>query len=169
MGCDIHSIAEVRKDGIWTAVTAEVFPLSEWDREYFKKDCDSSPFNWRSYSVFAFLAGVRNYDCCEPLAEGRGMPEDASKEVKELEEFWKGDSHSHSYVTLQELLAFDYNKTFWNRRVTKNNNGASLAEEGEGQIISYRENLGPQFFAHLGALMALGTPDDVRVVFLFDN
>jgi len=174
MGCDIHPIAEVRKEGKWTAVTADVFPFSEWDRKYYKKDGGSAPFDWRSYSMFAFLAGVRNLDHCEPLSEPRGIPDDASEEAKELEAFWECNGHSHSYVTLQELLAFDYDKTFGNRRVTKQVgpnawSGGELAEEGEGEIVTYRENLGPHFFAHLEALKALGEPQDVRVVFLFDN
>ena len=168
MGCDIHSIAEVRENGKWTAVTKDVFPLDEWDREYYKKDGGSSPFDWRSYSMFAFLAGVRNYDRCNPLSEPRGMPNDASEEAREMEEFWLGDGHSHSYLTLKELLEFDYDQTFWNRRLMKDGNGAALAEEG-GRIVTYRENLGRQFFAHLEALSSLGGPEDVRIVFFFDN
>jgi hypothetical protein len=75
--------------------------------------------------------------------------------------------HSHSYLTLRELIEFDYDKTFWNRRITFT--GASLAKEGEGTIISYRENLGEFFFTHLEELKQLGDLDDVRIVFWFDN
>lgn len=154
MGCDIHPIAEVRKEGKWTAVTSDVFPLNEWDREYYKKDFGKTPFHWRSYSMFAFLAGVRkNYNNCEPLAEPKGMPDDASDVARELEEYWGIEGHSHSYLTLKELLEFDYDKTL----------------EGEGEIVTYREELGPLFFEHLEALKTLGDPEDVRVVFLFDN
>ena len=32
--------------------------------------------------MFAFLAGVRNYDHCEPISEPKGVPNDVSKLVK---------------------------------------------------------------------------------------
>lgn len=54
MGCDIHSFAEVRKDGKWIRVEEPVF-----DGLGDKKT--SEPFGWRSYSTFGFLADVRNY------------------------------------------------------------------------------------------------------------
>jgi hypothetical protein len=169
MGCDIHIIAEVREGGKWEANTKEVFSLDDFDKEYFKKDKGVKPFDWRSYSMFAFFAGVRNYDHCDPISEPRGIPDDASEEVKGMETFWSGDGHSHSWLSLKELLEFDYDKTFWNRRIYKNNNGAALAEEGEGRVLTYRENLSPMFFQHLEELSSLGNPEDVRIVFLFDN
>ena len=62
---------------------------------------------------------------------------------------------------------------FWNRRITKyvGNyiNGAALAEEGEGKFLTYRENLGEWFFKHLNELKELGDPENVRIVFWFDN
>ncbi len=157
MGCDIHAFAEVRskKTGKWS-------------------DDDFRPFDDRNYSLFAFLANVRNYDCCEPIAQPRGIPDDVSDYVNEEHQTWLFDGHSASHLTLRELLEFDYDKTFWNRRVDKQIGpnhwtGAGLAEEGEGQVISYRENLGENFFADLKHLATLGEPDDVRIVFWFDN
>jgi len=84
------------------------------------------------------------------------------------------DYHSKSHLTLKELTDFNYEKKFWNRRVTKQTapncfNGAALAEEGEGKTVSYRENLGQDFFDVIEALKDLGKPEDVRVVFWFDN
>jgi len=172
MGCDIHSFAERKTNGKWEKV-GEHFSLGEWEKEYYKKEKSDSPFDWRSYSMFAFLADVRNYDHCEPLSKPRGLPDDISDEVKdEYGEGW--DYHSASFLTAKELLEFDYDKTFWNRRVTKQTsenfwNGASVAEEGEGTNVTYRENLGEFFFIHLNELKELGNPDDVRIVFWFDN
>ena len=60
MGCDIHLITEIRKDGKW---------------QFVKEFPDS--MTGRNYSLFAFLAGVRNYfnfDGFEP----KGLPEDIS-------------------------------------------------------------------------------------------
>ena len=158
MGCDIHSFAERRNK-----------QTNKWEK------VGENPFDWRSYSMFAFLAGVRNYDHCEPLSEPKGLPNDISDEVKE--EYGDGDGwyyHSASFLTAKELLDFDYDKTFWNRRVTKQTssnswNGASLAEEREGKVLTYRENLGESFFTHLNELKELGEPEDIRIVFWFDN
>lgn len=167
MGCDIHSFAERKRNGKWEKV-GEHFSLGEWEKEYYKKEKNDSPFDWRSYSMFAFLAGVRNYDHCKPISEPKGLPNDISDEVKD--EYGEGfDYHSASFLTSKELLDFDYDKVFWNRRVTKNNNGASLAEEGEGTNVTYRENLGEFFFIHLKELEELGKADEVRIVFWFDN
>ncbi len=178
MGCDIHLFTEVKKEGKWEVV----------DKPY-------TPFDKRDYTVFAFLAGVRNYDHCEPLSEPKGLPDDSEElntPLSEPENYSysgydngtaytkKGkiecdaDYHSPSFLTLKELLDFDYDKTFWNRRVTKQIapnafNGAALAEEGEGKVLSYRENLGTQFFKDLEWLKELGSPEDVRIVFYFDN
>lgn len=152
MGCDIHSFAEKKnKDtGLWEKVN-DAFSLDEFDKKYLAKEKGDNPFDWRSYSVFAFLANVRNYDHCIPISEPRGIPEDICEEVRESYDMWSGDAHSASYLMLRELIEFDYDTVFWNRRVTKETspgcfNGASLAEEGEGEMISYRENLGTWFF-----------------------
>lgn len=175
MGCDIHSFAERRnkQTNKWEKVE-DAFSLDNYDKERLKKDKGENPFDWRSYSMFAFLAGVRNYDHCEPLSEPRGLPDDISDEVKQKYEYWEYDAHSASFLTAKELLDFDYDKKFWNRRVTKQTspnswNGASLAEEGEGKVLTYRENLGEWFFTHLNELKELGEPEDVRIVFWFDN
>lgn len=175
MGGDIHSFAEVKnaQTGKWEKV-GEVFPLDEYDRKACNKEFGDSPFDWRSYSMYGFLAGVRNYSHCEPLSEPKGLPDDLSPEVAKEAEEWAGDGHSHSWLTLKELLAFDYDKTFRDKRVTKQVapdfwNDAALAEEGEGAHVTYRERLGEPFFRALEVLKTLGEPENVRVVFWFDN
>lgn len=188
MGCDIHSFAEVKRKNKWEKVTDEIFP------DYGDKKTDE-PFSWRSYSMFAFLAGVRNYDHCTPLSEPKGLPKDSEflntpLESQEMRSYWTEEPvkietnfddinndwnyHSKSHLTLKELTDFDYETKFWNRRVTKQTapncfNGASLAEEGEGETVSYRENLGQGFFDVIETLKELGKPEDVRIVFWFDN
>jgi hypothetical protein len=172
MGCDIHSFAEVKRNNKWEKVN-DHFTLDDYDKKYYNKEKGENPFDWRSYSTFAFLAGVRNYDHCKPISEPKGLPYDLSEEVKQHYEYWEYNSHSASYLTAKELLEFDYDKKFWNRRVTKTEgnctNGAALAEEGEGRILTYRENLGEWFFKHLEELKTLGEPENVRIVFWFDN
>lgn len=193
MGCDIHSFAEVKRNGKWEVVK-NCFTLSDFDKKYSKTEKGDEPFENRDYSVFGFLADVRNYSHCECITGSpRGLPDDSeylnelirsdysdSKQLRsrkvDLENDY--DSHSLSYVTLAELLAFDYDKTFWNRRISRttynasggsHTNGAAIAEEGEGETITYREHLGEWFFTHIEDLKAIGEPENVRVVFWFDN
>ena len=53
----------------------------------------------RSYSWFGILAGVRDRNT-NPIAEHRGLPDDASEEAKE---YLRSDYHSHTWCTLEEL------------------------------------------------------------------
>ncbi len=186
MSCDIHSFAEVKNksNGSWEMVDTDMFSLYDsdkfyldaYDKESTKKEKNKHPFYWQDYSMFGFLAGVTNYDCCEPLSKPKGVPNDVSNEIHYE---WCEDKsvipvHSTSFLTLRELIEFDYEKTFWNRRIERQISPtdfdcAATAEEGEGKIISYKENLGEMFFIHLEELKKLGDLDDVRIVFWFDN
>jgi hypothetical protein len=139
MGCDIHPHAEVRDPttGKWTEASASFIE-------------GPNPFDWRSYSVFAFLAGVRNYSKVSGIVvEPRGLPEDSpfhesqckqeespawGRRYEPVSEAYNGDYHSHSYVTLAELLAFNYDATFTDRR----NNGSTISD---GQVTTYRDYL----------------------------
>jgi hypothetical protein len=149
MGCDIHSYVEIRNGNQWESSLNEVF-------------------DYRNYGLFGFLADVRNYSHSPVIAEPRGLPDDVSPELRAEYDEW-GDCHSTSWLTLAELLAYDYDQTFWDRRVTKGNNGAALADEGEGRHLTLREFLASSYFAQLDYLAKLGDPSTVRVVFWFDN
>lgn len=177
MGCDIHSYAEVKKEGKWEVV-GEVFPMDDFEQEFHlnyhkeKKTHKIHPFDWRSYGMFGFLADVRNYSYVPVIAEPKyGIPEDASDFVRNL---YEGDSdwHTATWLTLKQLFDFNYDQVFWDRRVTKQVatnvwDGAATAEEGEH--VTLREFLGPRFFRDLEILKSLGKPEDVRVIFWFDN
>ncbi len=144
MACDIHVIAETRtRDGEpWNAVTDEIFPGDAYDVLH-GQPYTSEPFGWRSYAVFTFFAGVRHRDIADitPISQPRGMPYDASPETrKELRWY---DYHSHSWLSLEELLTADY-------RV----------------MVNF---VGEQFDQHLNILKKLGDPHNVRIVFAFDS
>lgn len=178
MGCDIHSFLEVRKDGKWE-VAGEVFPLSgfdlEWSLSRGRGTHTSHPFNWRSYGMFGFLANVRNYSHVPCIQEPTfKIPEDVSPEIEGMREEYAGDYHSHSHLTLRQLIEYDYDQKFWDRRVTKQTGpnswtGAGLAEEREGETIVLRDFLGKHFFEQIEIMKTLGDPDEVRVIFWFDN
>lgn len=153
MGCDIHSYAEKRINGKWESV-------------------GFSPFNWRQYGMYGFLANVRNYSAVPPLAEQRGLPADISSEVREEADTWSGDAHSHSWLSTAELTAFDYDAKVEDRRVTRQVgpnawDGGQTCAPGEGETETWREFLGPEFFRDLDRLREYGL--DTRVVFWFDN
>lgn len=147
MGCDIHAYAERRgEDGNWELI--------------------QEVFDGRSYSVFAFLAGVRNYSGIVPISEPRGIPDDISSGVRAKLEPWEGDVHSKSWLSMQELLQFDYSQMMEDRRVTRNNNGGCTCEPGEGQVMTYGEYLGKYFLTELYEWRVMGAE---RIVFWFDN
>jgi hypothetical protein len=169
MGCDIHAYTEWQGgDGKWHKV-GDAFPLDDFDKEWSGKDFGDSPFNWRSYGLFGFLAGVRNYSRAPVIAEPRGLPTDMSVEIRAIwDEDWDLDGHTPSWLSRAELLAFDYDQTFEDRRVTRGNNGAALADVGEGEQTTFREFLGAGYFRDLEVLRQVEAPE-VRIVFWFDS
>jgi hypothetical protein len=159
MGCDIHSYVERKNDdGIW-----------EHEPWVATVEYEDGPFDSRNYNVFGFLADVRNYSGVTPIVEPRGFPDDASPEVRTGWKIWSEDGHTCSYLTADELLAFDYSAQLEDRRVTRGHDGGVTADPGEGKMITYREFLGPQFFQHLEVLRALNEKQSARVIFWFDN
>lgn len=143
MGTDIHTVVETKDPatGRWEMVKG------------------LHPFEWRDYSIFGFLGNVRNDSECEPLSDHRGLPEGLS-EGGQVALGYREDYHSHSWVMLKELLDFDYDKMFWDRRHD--------SDEEERQV-TYREHLLEDFFRDLDELKLLGGPEHVRVIFWFDN
>lgn len=148
MGCDIHVYCEDRKsDGKWFG----------WDGEDL--------LSHRSYAVFGFLAGVRNYSAITPISLPRGIPADASGYTRE--EWGNGAFfHSASWLTIKELLEFNYDAICEDRRVTRNGDGGCTCATGEGRLMTYREFLGIQFFVDLNQLRGDGVE---RIVFWFDS
>jgi hypothetical protein len=154
MGCDIHAHAEKRNaSGKWERLTIP------------------EPFDWRSYGLFGFLADVRNYSAVPPIAPRRGLPSDASADVRHDSEEWAGDGHSHSWLSLEEILSFNYDAAMEDRRVTRQVaanawDGGCTADPGGGEQTTFRAFLGPKYFEELDRLKAAGVE---RIVFWFDN
>ena len=139
MGCDIHMFAEVRKDGRWHKV-GPVFPnpyyRSDEPESESNRPTTDSPYVGQNYDLFAMLAGERNDWAVagiptgrgfEPISPPRGVPEDASREFGAYAEAWLGTGylcHCHSWLTLEELLAYD-----WKGKVTVI--GTDLFSEGD--------------------------------------
>jgi hypothetical protein len=150
MGCDIHTVVQRKTE------------QGRWEEISF------APFDWRSYGMFGFLANVRNYSAVPSISEPRGLPDD-------LPAYWSEEhdvgDHSFSWLSVEELLAFDYDAPFEDRRVTRQVgpnafDGGVTGHPGEGETTTFRAFLGPDFFRDLNALKALGA---TRVVFWFDS
>ena len=79
MGCDIHTIVQVKKDDSWKYVP-------ELPEE----------FRFRNYSLFALLANVRNYFNTKGF-EPKGLPDD----LGDMKFGWKSEkeNHKHFYET----------------------------------------------------------------------
>lgn len=84
MGCDIHPYVEVRQQEGWqkvhdifeNAYFREDDPLDDWNRP-----TSDRPYFGRNYTLFAILAGVRNYHEVSPIAQPRGVPPDVSSGI----------------------------------------------------------------------------------------
>lgn len=118
MGCDIHLYVETRNaNGEWVNVPAKGhMPLTDFHTKY---GYDPDWFEGRSYDTFAILANVRNGhgfagvktgDGFRPIAKPRGLPKDTSAEVRRGAVDWGIDGHSHSWLTVAEIDAYDWDQ-----------------------------------------------------------
>ena len=170
MGTYNDSIVEVYsiEEKAWQLEGSEVrFPVRECDQEFLGITVTDRPFNYQSYAIASFIAGIRNDYGIEPIAPNRGLPE-GHESVEE--EGWFGykemvthypyyitdENCTNTWVLLSELLDFDYEQTF-----------ESLRSNGENQVITFREHLGEFYFKELECLKKVGQPELVRIVFAF--
>lgn len=181
MGLYSRFVVEVRRAGQWKPNEKEIFPFSQtaWQRQAgdTRTMCEF-PLISAGRATYAFLANVQNDAQCEFLSECRGMPDDVSFEALQAvadQNLFTSDSTYGGYVefktpheilagsgvdavgswlALDELQAFDYNKTFIDRT------------DEEGETITYRDFLGDEFQVCLEAMATLGAPADVRLLFL---
>jgi hypothetical protein len=105
-----------------------------------------------NYDAFAALANVRNRSGIQPIAQPRGWPADFVASVDKEGESppwvdpYYGDLHSHSWLSLPEIYAYD-----WTGIGGYAPNGCSFAD------VCHRS------FDHLG------DPSRIRLVFCFVN
>lgn len=120
MGTDIHLTIERFDSDLqeWEVVSPEnLAPQDDWEKEQGRW----SWYGGRNYSLFAILADVRNgtpdgspqYGIVrgyfKPIAPLRGIPKDASAEYREDAE--RGWGHSYTWLTLKEVLDYDWSQT----------------------------------------------------------
>lgn len=138
MGCDIHLHVEARgtEENRWRRFERSV----SYNMGAFGRATAQVPLRWgegRDYDVFAMMADVRNGrgfagvdlgDGFIPIAMPRGIPEDASYVIDDEAERWGVDGHSHSYLTLRELLDLEHNG-YWDNKTE--HRGVMMREELE--------------------------------------
>ena len=224
MGCDIHMHYEVNRNGKWEFV--------DWKGKYIigaysdgepKRDLDkmwNDPlYVGRNYDLFAVLANVRNgigFAGCytgepfDPISDPRGLPTDVSEHVRKESDEYGEDGHSHSWLSLAEVLNYDYTKTRHASGVCNLEDFSTFVEKGKpsswsadvmGRNVvkvkpevmlryhlngypqdgmsyytrvewkeSYRDAIGSSWFATMQSLAdQFGKPNDIRLVFWFDN
>ncbi len=95
MGWDICGAIECREqagqEAVWKQV-ADLYPL----------------YQGRNYDSFGCLFGFCNYANFRPIAEGRGLPPDASSEVREYYEGYGEEPAGASWVSWAEIKAIDW-------------------------------------------------------------
>jgi len=116
MGCDIHLYQEQKIDGQWksTDVWSDKYKEGRLSVAY-----DDMAYHDRNYNLFAILADVRNGrgfagvntgTGFNPIAQPKGLPDDISEQVHAEAVYWHGDGHSHSWLTMREILDYDWNQ-----------------------------------------------------------
>ena len=107
-----------------------------------------TPFSWAGTALFTFLGGWFGSNGSKTalslLCQPRGFPSDVSTYVKDECADMDGLPHSMSYVSLKELNDFEYSPL-------------------------YKSALGDCFFKNIEEMNALGEPENVRIVFWFDD
>lgn len=162
MGVDISTQLEVLRGGQWQLARLSAADLSDDSFE-----STSFPLSWRHMDMFSFLSCGINYQTNVPqiLAEDRGLPMDS---VCLNEEKYPGctyrqleleddNNYGFSWLTLAELLAFDYEQPC-----------GPTVEARSFPDANMRDFLGETFFNHLGRMKEYGTPSEVRLIFYFN-
>ena len=236
MGADIHFYVEKQVNGVWQSA-------DKWTPNRFAGEEGEPPlsldykdrfYDSRNYNLFGILANVRNgsgFAGCDtgdgfvPISDPRGLPEDVSEQVKADSDRWGVDGHSHSWLTVAELLAYDWTQTTklrgyvsaaeyylwnrWKRQIGERPDnycgdicGSTIEKVSEEELRRRIEGLtggdwnrqedkvkeslahvycrveweqpyykpAREFLAEtMPRLWRLGRPEDVRIVFFFDN
>jgi hypothetical protein len=131
MGCDIHVHVEKKENDKWMEVN-------------ISKNID---IRARNYCIFSVLADVRNGYGIPPISYHRGIPKDSPNTHLSVDE----DYHSHTWVSLKELLNYNWD--------IKLKNSIHEAMDVFGYFL---EEVIPW-------LKTLGEPDNVRLVMAFDS
>tara|TARA_B100000749_G_C18443540_1_gene473238 strand:+ start:1241 stop:1744 length:504 start_codon:yes stop_codon:yes gene_type:complete len=167
VGTSITTQAQVRNEnGRWEDVNEDIFTAYGMPV--------SSPFTQQNYDLFSLLAGVRNYAIAPVIKSPVGLPPEPESSCQGEWGFSYSEpcsihegNHSKTWYLLSELLKFDYEKIFENRR--SEFCSSDTVPEGEGRMMSLRQFVGSVYFDDLAVLSTLADSDDVRVIMSFES
>lgn len=187
MGCDIHALIERR---------VERFKARDDRPASYRWLNSGDPDIGRNYEMYAVLAGVRNSDDIVPIAEPRGLPSfkgwerfSDGERLEQMAERYDSDGHSHSWLTLAEIKAYDTEQEIEDQsyiggrdetgRVTSTYRWGSAATAetprvGRRKVLRWPGDNEPKSWLRLIRYMEQAkwdgqTDDEVRLVFFFDN
>ena len=212
MGCDIHIFVETMRHDKWSKIGYVFEDPYACERDIGKHIVSitrtDEPYTGRNYKLFSILADVRNVeDGIIPINTPRDLPKDVTDEIKEISDSWGCDGHSHSYLTVRELLDYDWEVEEIERGTVsendyiafkKDNNvipsycgstARTISNEDMDLLISGKLQRDKKLKYHteiswtekrrdtvdyfldvvIPNLLELGEPEDVRIVFWFDN
>lgn len=179
MGCDIHMHIEYfdiryKQDKSGKLKPIEKWHCADWFRlnKYYGEKGEPKYkqvplWESRTYSLFAILAGTRNYKNIESISGPRGIPSDVSNEVLKDYKEWYGDAHSASYLTLRELIDFVNDKQDSSREVTFQDGIYCLIKLID--IIKDHVESDDFIYDCDNIDLSCNRLNDVRIVFWFDN
>lgn len=104
---ELRNFSERGSFGKWREASNEELFGAGFEASTWRTD-KSVPevYDSRNYVLFSILAGVRNYQGIEPIAHPRGLPADVSSVVRADSNRWGEDGHSHSYLTVADLMNY---------------------------------------------------------------
>ena len=177
MGADIHAYAEFRNDaGQWQEIPQyEPFGSRDYNTfSFFAGVRFRNDFHGRyvQFTAMLFKDGTSGRyvdgqdqfyweEMCvtpHPIAQPRSLPEDVSPSVKAKADRWVPDGHSHSWLYVDELTSYNYDKPLRDRNIE------SVPEDFAN--CSVREALKEYYFSEL---TRLENSRAERIVFWFDN
>lgn len=179
MGTSVSTLVEINNGKEWVRLDKPIFPVHASYQDMYGEYTDS-PFQVQHYGLFAFLADVCNYYAVPSIAGHRGLPED-HKSITEIvgyggyEEqvsrypYEITEGHSKTWITADELLNFNYDEKFEDRRDHCGFSSRDTLPEGKGSMITFRELLGEHYFKELEALKSFSNPNNVRIIFAFES
>jgi hypothetical protein len=164
MGCDIHFYVEkyvydIDRPGNGTWISIDKWTLNPYYSEYpdepeWEVTLENEMFSERNYFLFAILANVRNQDhLMIPISTTRGLPDDVSPKIKILSDYEGIDAHSHSWLTVKEIIDYD-----WDRESIYN-----------GKKFTPRDCCKEFINEFIPKILKLAAAQDLRLVFWFDN
>lgn len=143
MGCDIYMHTEQFHEGRWIHV-------------------GPGPYDDREYDLFWLLGGIqRRRSDVQPIGPHRGIPEDASPEVRADHDSWSADAHSASWLSLAEL------QRFIDARPEQREESGFWTDADALRRCALHEDC--RAHAELATTCLNGRLEHVRIVFWFDN